>query len=109
MTVQSLVPGSIKTAISVNAVTALSAGAITLFLSTRPSRLLIQRYLMGTVLAGLAVRMALQTRGNDAVVPAFAGDDRRSRRRQVVIASEAKQSSISAEAVWIASALCASQ
>jgi threonine/homoserine/homoserine lactone efflux protein len=62
--VQSLVLGSIQTAISVsvNAVIALSAGAITLFLSTRPSWLLIQRYLMGTVLAGLAVRMALETR-----------------------------------------------
>ena len=33
-----------------------------LFLSTRPSWLLIQRYLMGTVLAGLAVRMALEAR-----------------------------------------------
>jgi threonine/homoserine/homoserine lactone efflux protein len=62
--VQSLILGSIQTAISVsvNAVIALSAGAITLFLSTRPSWLLIQRYLMGTVLAGLAVRMALETR-----------------------------------------------
>jgi len=61
---QSLVLGSIQTAISVsvNAVIALSAGAITLFLSTRPSWLLVQRYLMGTVLAGLAVRMALETR-----------------------------------------------
>jgi threonine/homoserine/homoserine lactone efflux protein len=62
--VQSLVLGSIQTTISVsvNAVIALSAGAVTLFLSTRPSWLLIQRYLMGTVLAGLAVRMALETR-----------------------------------------------
>jgi threonine/homoserine/homoserine lactone efflux protein len=61
---QSLVLGSIQTAISVsvNGVIALSAGAIALFLSTRPSWLLIQRYLMGTVLAGLAVRMALETR-----------------------------------------------
>src|SRR5215468_9404332 len=61
---QSLVLGSIQTAISVsvNAVIALSAGAIALFLSTRPSWLLIQRYLMGTVLAGLAVRMALETK-----------------------------------------------
>jgi threonine/homoserine/homoserine lactone efflux protein len=61
---QSLVLGSIQTAISVsvNSVIALSAGAIALFLSTRPSWLLIQRYLMGTVLAGLAVRMALETR-----------------------------------------------
>ena len=61
---QSLVLGTIQTTISVsvNAVIALSAGAIALFLSTRPSWLLIQRYLMGTVLAGLAVRMALETK-----------------------------------------------
>ena len=61
---QSLVLGSIQTTISVsvNAMISLSAGAIALFLSTRPSWLLIQRYLMGTVLAGLAVRMALETR-----------------------------------------------
>ena len=61
---QSLMLGSIQTTISVsvNAVIALSAGAIALFLSTRPSWLLIQRYLMGTVLAGLAVRMALETK-----------------------------------------------
>jgi threonine/homoserine/homoserine lactone efflux protein len=61
---QSLVLGSIQTAISVsvNAVIALGAGSIALFLSTRPSWLLIQRYLMGTMLAGLAVRMALETK-----------------------------------------------
>ena len=47
--------------VSVNAAIALSAGAIAL-LSTRPSWLLIQRYLMGAVLTGLAVRMALETR-----------------------------------------------
>ena len=40
----------------------MAAGSIALFLSTRPSWLLIQRYLMGTVLAGLALRMALETR-----------------------------------------------
>jgi threonine/homoserine/homoserine lactone efflux protein len=62
--VQSLALGSIQTAISVsvNGVIVLSAGAIALFLSTRPSWLLIQRYLMGTVLAGLALRMALETK-----------------------------------------------
>jgi threonine/homoserine/homoserine lactone efflux protein len=61
---QSLVLGSIQTAISVsvNAMIALSAGTIALFLSTRPGWLLIQRYLMGTVLAGLAVRLALETK-----------------------------------------------
>src|SRR6201981_3741811 len=60
---QSLVLGTIQTTISasVNAMIALGAGSIALFLSTRPSRLLIQRYLMGTVLAGLALRMALET------------------------------------------------
>jgi hypothetical protein len=33
-----------------------------LFLGTRPTWLLVQRWLMGTVLAGLAVRMALETK-----------------------------------------------
>jgi threonine/homoserine/homoserine lactone efflux protein len=41
---------------------ALAAGSIALFLGTRPTWLLVQRWLMGTVLAGLAVRMALETR-----------------------------------------------
>jgi threonine/homoserine/homoserine lactone efflux protein len=61
---QSLVLGTIQTTISVsvNAMIALGAGSIALFLSTRPSWLLIQRYLMGTVLAGLTLRMALETR-----------------------------------------------
>ena len=62
--VQSLVLGSIQTAISisVNGMIALSAGSIALFLGTRPSWLLVQRYLMGTVLAGLAVKIAFETR-----------------------------------------------
>ena len=61
---QSLVLGSIQTVISVsvNAMIALAAGSIALFLGTRPTWLLVQRWLMGTVLAGLAVRMALETR-----------------------------------------------
>jgi threonine/homoserine/homoserine lactone efflux protein len=61
---QSLLLGSIQTAISVsvNAVIALAAGSIALFLTKRPSWLLVQRYLMGTVLAGLAVRMAFEAR-----------------------------------------------
>ena len=62
--VQSLVLGSIQTAISIslNGMIALSAGSIALFLGTRQSWLLVQRYLMGTVLAGLAVKIAFETR-----------------------------------------------
>jgi threonine/homoserine/homoserine lactone efflux protein len=41
---------------------ALAAGSIARFLGTRPSWLLVQRWLMGTVLAGLAVRMAMETK-----------------------------------------------
>jgi threonine/homoserine/homoserine lactone efflux protein len=61
---QSLAFGSIQIAISVsvNAVIALAAGSIALFLGTRPTWLLVQRYLMGTVLAGLAVRMAFEAK-----------------------------------------------
>ena len=61
---QSLVLGAIQIAISVsvNAMIALAAGSISRFLGTRPTWLLVQRWLMGTVLAGLAVRMALETR-----------------------------------------------
>src|SRR6202163_1264207 len=62
--VQAIVVGSLQTVISVsvNAMIALAAGSIALFLGTRPTWLLVQRWLMGTVLAGLAVRMALETR-----------------------------------------------
>ncbi|WP_234683439.1 LysE family translocator [Bradyrhizobium monzae] len=61
---QSLVLGAIQTAISVsvNAIIALAAGSIALFLASRPSWTLVQRWLMGTVLAGLAVRMAVEAR-----------------------------------------------
>jgi threonine/homoserine/homoserine lactone efflux protein len=61
---QSLVLGTIQTVISVsvNAVIALTAGSIAMFLGARPTWLLVQRWLMGTVLAGLAVRMALEAR-----------------------------------------------
>ena len=61
---QSLVLGSIQTVISVsvNGIIALTAGSIALFLGTRPTWLLLQRWLMGTVLAGLAVRMAIDAR-----------------------------------------------
>jgi threonine/homoserine/homoserine lactone efflux protein len=61
---QSIALGSIQIVISVgvNAIIALAAGSIALFLGTRPTWLLIQRWLMGTVLAGLALRMALEKR-----------------------------------------------
>ncbi|MGJ4890979.1 LysE family translocator [Bradyrhizobium sp. HKCCYLRH3099] len=61
---QSVVLGAIQIMISVsiNAVIAMAAGSIALFLATRPTWALVQRYLMGTVLAGLAVRMALEAR-----------------------------------------------
>src|ERR1700720_2336377 len=54
--IQIAIPGS------VNALLALAAGSIALFLGTRPTWLLVQRWLMGTVLAGLAVRMALEAK-----------------------------------------------
>ena len=61
---QSLALGfaQIAISVSVNAVIALAAGSIALFLGTRPTWLSIQRWLMGTVLAGLAMRMALEAR-----------------------------------------------
>jgi threonine/homoserine/homoserine lactone efflux protein len=61
---QSLLLGTIQTVISVsvNAMIALAAGTIALFLSRRPSWMLVQRYLMGTVLASLAVRLAFEAR-----------------------------------------------
>jgi threonine/homoserine/homoserine lactone efflux protein len=61
---QSIVFGMIQIVISVsvNAIIALTAGSITGFLGTRPAWLKAQRWLMGTVLAGFAVRMALETK-----------------------------------------------
>ena len=61
---QSIVFGMIQIVISVsvNAIIAVTAGSITGFLSTRPMWLKVQRWLMGTVLAGLAVRMAFEAR-----------------------------------------------
>ena len=46
--------------ISVNAVIVMLAGSIAAFLAGRPVWLVIQRWLMGTVLMGLAVRMATE-------------------------------------------------
>ena len=61
---QSLILGSVQIAISVsvNAGIVLAAGAIAAFLRERPGFALLQRWLMGTVLAGLAVRMAAESR-----------------------------------------------
>jgi len=61
---QSLALGAIQIVISVsvNAMIALAAGSIALFLGSRPNWLLLQRWLMGTVLAGLAVKMAVEAR-----------------------------------------------
>jgi threonine/homoserine/homoserine lactone efflux protein len=61
---QSLALGSTQIAISVsvNAAIAAMAGSIAVFLKARPSWALMQRWLMGGVLAGLAVRMAAESR-----------------------------------------------
>jgi len=61
---QSLALGSIQIVISVsvNAMIALAAGSIALFLGTRPTWLLVQRWLMGTVLVGLAMKMAFEAK-----------------------------------------------
>ena len=40
----------------------LAAGSVAGFLATRPTWAMIQRWIMGTVLGGLAVRMALDSR-----------------------------------------------
>jgi threonine/homoserine/homoserine lactone efflux protein len=62
--VQSLVLGSTQIAISVsvNAVIVFMAGSVAAFFASRPTWQVIQRWLMGTVLAGLAVRMAVESR-----------------------------------------------
>lgn len=61
---QSLVLGSVQIAFSltVNSLVAIMAGSIAAFLAQRPKWLVLQRWLMGTVLAGLAVRMATEAR-----------------------------------------------
>ena len=47
--------------LTVNALIILMAGAVSAFLVGRPFWALVQRWLMGTVLAGLAIRMAIDT------------------------------------------------
>ncbi|MEH0198793.1 LysE family translocator [Caulobacter sp. CCNWLY153] len=61
---QSLLLGGTQIAISlsVNAAICLAAGTIAGFLATRPSFALVQRWLMASVLGGLAVRMATEAR-----------------------------------------------
>lgn len=59
---QSLTLGltQIVISVTVNGLIALSAGAIAIFLAGRPVWLVVQRWLMGTVLAALAVRMVTE-------------------------------------------------
>lgn len=61
---QSMTLGATQMAISltVNALIVLMAGAIARFLAGRPFWVSVQRWLMGTVLAGLAVDMAVRSR-----------------------------------------------
>jgi threonine/homoserine/homoserine lactone efflux protein len=61
---QSVVLGTVQIAISVsvNAMIALASGSIAAFLAVQPFWLLAQRWLMGTVLGALALRMALESK-----------------------------------------------
>jgi threonine/homoserine/homoserine lactone efflux protein len=61
---QSLVLGfaQIAISVSVNALIAITAGSIAVFLVRRPTWAMVQRQLMGTVLAALAVKMATEAR-----------------------------------------------
>ena len=61
---QSLTLGliQISIALSINALIVLSAGTVAAFLAGRPVWQRVQRYLMGTVLAGLAVRIITDPR-----------------------------------------------
>jgi len=61
---QSLLLGltQIVVSVSVNAVIAVLAGSIAIFLASHPSWQTVQRWLMGTVLGGLATRMAMESR-----------------------------------------------
>lgn len=61
---QSLVLGSVQIGISVsvNAIIAVTAGSLAVLLASRPSWLVAQRWLMGMVLTGLALRMLTEAR-----------------------------------------------
>jgi threonine/homoserine/homoserine lactone efflux protein len=61
---QSLALGSLQIIISLslNALIATAAGTIAIFLGSRPLWLVLQRWVMGTALAGLGLRMAFESR-----------------------------------------------
>ncbi|TCL91248.1 threonine/homoserine/homoserine lactone efflux protein [Rhizobium sp. PP-WC-2G-219] len=61
---QALVLGSVQIVfgVAINAMIALSAGSISTFLTAKPGFATVQRWIMGTVLAGLALRMATEAR-----------------------------------------------
>ena len=61
---QSLLLGLLHIAISVtiNSMIAVTAGSISVFLLPRPTWLLVQRWVMGSVLAGFALKMATEAR-----------------------------------------------
>ena len=61
---QSLLLGLLHISISItlNSMIAITAGSISLFLLSRPAWLVAQRWLMGTMLAGFAFRMATDAR-----------------------------------------------
>ena len=62
--IQALALGSVQIVISlsVNALIAAAAGTLASFLGSRPLWMVAQRWLMGTVLAGLGLRMAFESR-----------------------------------------------
>ncbi|KQO71280.1 lysine transporter LysE [Methylobacterium sp. Leaf469] len=62
--VQALILGTVQIVVSVgvNAFIAVGAGSVSTFLGGRPAWQVAQRWLMGTVLAGLALRMAAESR-----------------------------------------------
>ena len=51
----------IAISLTVNSMIAVTAGSIAAFLANRPFWMTVQRHLMGTVLAGLAIRMATES------------------------------------------------
>jgi threonine/homoserine/homoserine lactone efflux protein len=60
---RSITPGPAAGIVSFGGVAlGFAAGSIALFLAQRPAWMLLQRYLVGSVLAGLAVRMAFEAR-----------------------------------------------
>lgn len=61
---QSLILGMLQITVSftVNTLIVFTAGGLARFLATRPTWALVQRWIMGTVLAGFAIRMATEAR-----------------------------------------------